>query len=211
MSRALDSGAHGIIFPDIRTREQAQLAAAATVTRRRARGPGAARDTRRVTWEGVRSSKALQQEDVSARGVYSDQYVDRSNRNIHTTILVENPEGVRNLPDCSRFRHRRVLVRLGGIIRSRRVPHLERCVEAATSVYEECCAAGVGMCLALDQAEAAASRPRLLLPGRAGHADPGRSPANGGRRRPGGASMRLERKPSAPEPTYRLPKKRKAL
>jgi 2-keto-3-deoxy-L-rhamnonate aldolase RhmA len=154
VSRALDSGAHGIIFPDIRSREQAQVAVSCTRYPPEGTRPWGGAHTRSVMWEGVLASKALQEEDVSARGVYSDEYVERSNRNIHTTILIESPEGVRNLP---------AMLKVPGIDAfwfgwadySAHVGFdLQKCVEAATSVYERCRAAGVGMCLALDQAEA---------------------------------------------------------
>jgi 4-hydroxy-2-oxoheptanedioate aldolase len=154
VSRALDSGAHGIVYPDVRTREEAERAIAATRYPPEGRRPWGGAHTRSVMWEGVLASKALQEEDPVARGVYSSEFVQRSNRAVHTTILIESPEGVANLPE---------MVLLPGIDAfwfgwadfSAHVDFdLARCTVAASTVYETCRAAGIGMCLALDQAEA---------------------------------------------------------
>lgn len=152
-SRALDSGAHGVIFPDVRTREQAERAVAATRYPPDGGRPWGGAHTRSVMWEGVLASKALQEADPARRGVYSEEFVQRANRGVHTTILIESPEGVVNLPE---------MVAVPGIDAfwfgwadySAHVGFdLERCTQAATTVYETCRAAGIGMCLALDQAE----------------------------------------------------------
>lgn len=152
-ARALDSGAHGVIFPDVRTREQAERVVAVTRYPPAGSRPWGGAHTRSVMWEGVLASRALQETDTQRRGVYSDDYVERSNRGVHTTILIESPEGVANLPD---------IIEVPGIDAfwfgwadySAHVGFdLERSTTAATVVYETCRAAGIGMCLALDQAE----------------------------------------------------------
>jgi 4-hydroxy-2-oxoheptanedioate aldolase len=103
-------------------------------------------------WEGVLASRALQDQDPARRGVYSGQFVEHANRSVHLTILIESPEGVANLAE---------MVKIPGIDAfwfgwadySAHVGFdLERCTEAASRVYETCRSAGVGMCLALDQA-----------------------------------------------------------
>jgi 4-hydroxy-2-oxoheptanedioate aldolase len=152
-SRALDSGAHGVIFPDIRTRAQAERAVAATKYPPEGSRPWGGAHTRIVMWEGVLASKALQEDDPERRGVYSHEFVRHANDGIHTTILIESPEGVANLPE---------MVQVPGIDAfwfgwadySAHVGFdLERCTQAANTVYDTCRAAGIGMCLALDQAE----------------------------------------------------------
>jgi 4-hydroxy-2-oxoheptanedioate aldolase len=152
-SRALDSGAHGVIFPDVRTREQAERLVSATRYPPRGNRPWGGAHTRSVMWEGVLASRALQEEDPARRGVYSHEFVEHANRGVHTTILIESPEGVANLSE---------MVEVSGIDAfwfgwadySTHVGFdLERCTEAATAVYETCRGAGIGMCLALDQAE----------------------------------------------------------
>jgi 4-hydroxy-2-oxoheptanedioate aldolase len=153
VSRALDSGAHGAIFPDIRTREQAERAVAATKYPPAGSRPWGGSHTRSVMWEGVLASKALQEDDPERRGVYSPAFVDHANQGVHVTILIESPEGVANLPE---------ILEVPGIdafwfgwadFSAHVAFDLERCAEAANTVYERCRAAGIGMCLALDQAE----------------------------------------------------------
>jgi 4-hydroxy-2-oxoheptanedioate aldolase len=150
--RALDSGAHGVIFPDVRTAEQAQRVVAATRYPPFGRRPWGGAHTRSVMWEGVLASRALQESDPARRGVYSERFVEQTNRAVHTTILIESPEGVENLP---------AMIEIPGIDAfwfgwadySAHVGFdLEQCRSAAKHVYETCREAGIGMCLALDSA-----------------------------------------------------------
>jgi len=153
VSRVLDSGAHGVIYPDIRTVDEAKLAIAATKYPPAGRRAWGGAHTRSVMWEGALASKALQEPDPSARGIYSDHYIDYANGNAHVTILVESPAGVEILPE---------IVKLPGLDAiwfgwadfSTQVDFdLEKCTQAADFVYQTCREAGVGVCLAVDSVE----------------------------------------------------------
>jgi 2-keto-3-deoxy-L-rhamnonate aldolase RhmA len=152
-ARALDSGAHGIIFPDVRTVEQARRLVAVTRYPPAGQRPWGGAHTRSVMWEGVLASRALQEPDPALRGVYSDQFVQHINRSVHTTILIESPEGLENLPamleipgiDAFWFGWADFSTHVGF--------DYDRCRAAAQTAYDACHAAGVGMCLALDSIE----------------------------------------------------------
>lgn len=153
VSRVLDSGAHGVIFPDIRTLDEAKRAIAATKYPPVGKRPWGGAHTRSVMWEGVLASKALQETDPVARGIYSDEYVKFANQNVHVTILIESPEGVENLAE---------IVKLPGVDAiwfgwadySTQVGFdLEKCTGAADYVYRTCRDANVGVCLAVDSTE----------------------------------------------------------
>jgi 4-hydroxy-2-oxoheptanedioate aldolase len=152
-ARALDSGAHGVIFPDVRTVEQARRLVAATRYPPAGQRAWGGAHTRSVMWEGVLASRALQEPDPGLRGVYSDTFVERINRAIHTTILIESPEGVENLPAMTEIPGIDAFW-FGWADYSAHVGFdFDQCRAAAHAVYDTCREAGIGMCLALDSVE----------------------------------------------------------
>jgi len=153
VSRVLDSGAHGVIYPDIRTLDEAARAIAATKYPPVGRRPWGGAHTRSVMWEGVLASKALREPDPLARGIYSDQYVEFANSNVHVTLLIESPEGLENLPDIVKLPALDAIW-FGWADYSTQVGFdLEKCTRAADHVYATCRDAGVGVCLAVDSVE----------------------------------------------------------
>jgi 4-hydroxy-2-oxoheptanedioate aldolase len=153
VAHALDSGAHGIIYPNVRTREEAERGVAATKYPPAGTRPWGGAHSRSVMWEGVLASRALQETDPQKRGIYTAEFVEHANSSVHTTILIESPEGVANLPE---------IVEVPGIdavwfgwadYSAHVAFDLTECTAAATAVYELCREAGIGMCLAVDSAE----------------------------------------------------------
>jgi 2-keto-3-deoxy-L-rhamnonate aldolase RhmA len=153
-ARVLDSGAHAIVFPDIRTRADAELATAASKYPPLGRRPWGGAHTRYVMWEGVLASRALQESDPGRRGVYSREFVETANSFVLTIILIESPEGVENVDEILTVPGING-VWFGWADYSANVDfELDRCVAAADRVYDACRRRGIGMCLAVDQATA---------------------------------------------------------
>ena len=153
VARALDSGAHGIIYPDVRTVSEAEEGVAAAKYAPQGRRPWGGAHTRRVMWEGILASRALQETDPAKRGVYSDEFVERANSDVHITVLIENPEGVRNIEE---------IVKVPGIdafwfgwadYAAYADFDLAECQRASQVVYDTCKAAGIPLCMGLDEAE----------------------------------------------------------
>jgi 2-keto-3-deoxy-L-rhamnonate aldolase RhmA len=97
VGRVLDAGALGIVFPDVRTVAQAELAARSTkYPPLGTRGWGGSH-TRYAMWEGAPATAALRGTTVAERGVYSPEYVAKANADVMTILLVESMEGVENV------------------------------------------------------------------------------------------------------------------
>lgn len=99
VSRLLDAGAHGIIFPRVDTRRDAERAVACTrYPPRGLRGWGGAH-TRYARWQGGYARDYLADGALSGHGVYSPQYVLEADAHQLTVALIETRRGVRNVDE----------------------------------------------------------------------------------------------------------------
>jgi 2-keto-3-deoxy-L-rhamnonate aldolase RhmA len=150
-SRALDSGANGVIFPDVRDADSARRAVAAAKYPPLGRRPWGGSHTRSVMWEGVLATRALAETDPAMRGIYSPEFVEFANSHALVVILIESPQGVANLEqildvegiDAVWFGMADYAAQCGF--------DLDRCLAGSQSVYDACRARGIGMLLGLDQ------------------------------------------------------------
>jgi 2-keto-3-deoxy-L-rhamnonate aldolase RhmA len=95
-SRILDAGAHGLIFPQVETEEQARLAVSCLrYAPAGARGWGGAH-TRHAVWDGGYSADFFAGRLESA-GVYSREYVEKAESDAIAIMLVETVRGVENI------------------------------------------------------------------------------------------------------------------
>jgi 2-keto-3-deoxy-L-rhamnonate aldolase RhmA len=152
-SRALDSGANGVMYPDIRDADSARRAVAAAKYPPAGRRPWGGAHTRSVMWEGVLATRALTETDPALRGIYSPEFVAFANGQSLVVILIESPDGVANLDE---------ILDVDGIdavwfgmadYSAQAGFDLDKCISAGQTVYDACRARGIGMVLALDQLE----------------------------------------------------------
>lgn len=99
VSRLLDAGAHGIVFPRVDTREDAERAIACTRYPPRGRRGWGGAHTRYARWQGGYARDYLAGGGLSGRGVYSPQYVADSDAHQLTVALIETRRGVRNVDE----------------------------------------------------------------------------------------------------------------
>jgi 2-keto-3-deoxy-L-rhamnonate aldolase RhmA len=152
VARALDSGAQGIIFPNINTRDEAERAVASCRLPPLGNRPWAGAHTRQAVWNGIPAAAALREPDPRLRGVHSAEYVDMLNNEVLVVLMIESPEGVANLNailDVPGIHS----IRFGWADYSIHVGFdLDKCQRAADLTYETCRAKGVGYSFTLGQA-----------------------------------------------------------
>jgi 4-hydroxy-2-oxoheptanedioate aldolase len=152
VGRALDSGAQGVIFPDVRTRAQAELAVASTKYPPVGRRGWGGSHTRYAMWEGLSAAAALRESDPGKRGVYSQEYVDKANSDVLVLMIIESVEGMDNLDEILDVEGIDA-VSFGWADYSAQVGFdLARCEEASDRLYEACRSRGIGTSLSVGQA-----------------------------------------------------------
>lgn len=160
ISKILDAGAHGIIFPLVNDAADAELA------RRSLRYPPdgirawGGSHTRHAMWQGTSAVTALRATTEEEKGVYSSGYVEKAAADVVSLFLVETVRGVENIdaildagkPDlvCFGWGDFSVEVRFD----------LAACEAAATRVYEACRRRGIGVSISVGQ-----SGPTQFYPG----------------------------------------------
>jgi 4-hydroxy-2-oxoheptanedioate aldolase len=160
VNRLLDAGAMGIVFPDIRTVEDATLAASCTKYPPLGRRGWGGSHTRYAMWEGQAASVAIRETSAEGRGVYSKEYVEKSNSDILTFLLVESPEGVDNIDgiaavpgiDSIAFGWADYSVQTGF--------DADAADAAAQKVYDACRNSGIGTSFSVAEAASARTVPR---------------------------------------------------
>lgn len=147
ISRVLDAGVGGVIFPNMENGEAARVA---RLSMKHApdgcRGWGGWH-TRHAAWEGEVGLGALRKAGGSYRGVYSTEYVEKAAADVLTVFSIESVAGVKNIeaildsgsPD---------LVGFGWGDFSAEVKFdVDRCDEAYGTVYQACRKRGIGMAI----------------------------------------------------------------
>jgi 4-hydroxy-2-oxoheptanedioate aldolase len=154
VSRALDAGAQGVIFPNVRTKSEAEFAVSCTRYPPTGDRPWAGPHNRANMFTGsamtVEALRAARPED---RGVASPEYVARTNAAVFVALMVESPVGVENLDailevpgiDAIRFGWGDYSVHVGFDV--------DKIQAAADHVYGVCRQRGVGCSLNLGQAD----------------------------------------------------------
>jgi 4-hydroxy-2-oxoheptanedioate aldolase len=154
VTRLLDAGAEGIIFPRVNTAEEARHAWKSLRYRPEGdRGWGGSHH-RRGLWQGPTVSVAssgsagrgvLSAESPADHGVYSSEYVEKSVSDVVSMLLIETGEGIANLdeildagkPDLVGFGIGDYSVEVNF--------DPEACRKAALTVYEACRRRGIGV------------------------------------------------------------------
>jgi 2-keto-3-deoxy-L-rhamnonate aldolase RhmA len=152
VGRALDSGAQGVIFPDIRTRAEAELAVASTKYPPAGQRGWGGSHTRYAMWEGLPAAAAIRETEPQRRGVYSREYVDKANADVLVFMIIESLEGMSNLDeildvpgiDAVSFGWADYSVQMGF--------DLAKCEEASNRLYDACRSRGIGTSLSIGQA-----------------------------------------------------------
>jgi 2-keto-3-deoxy-L-rhamnonate aldolase RhmA len=152
-SRALDSGANGVMYPDIRDADSARRAVAAAKYPPEGRRPWGGAHTRSVMWEGVLATRALTETDPARRGIYSPDFVEFANGQSFVVILIESPEGVANLEEILDVEGIDAIWFGMADYSAQADFDLDACLSASQKVYDTCRARGIGMVLGLDQLE----------------------------------------------------------
>lgn len=152
VGRALDSGAQGVIFPDIRTRADAELAVACTKYPPVGRRGWGGSHTRYAMWQGLPAAAALRETDPRRRGVYSREYVEKANSDVLVFMIIESVEGMEHLDEILDVPGIDA-VSFGWADYSAQVGFdLARCEREADRLYEACRARGIGTSLSIGQA-----------------------------------------------------------
>jgi 2-keto-3-deoxy-L-rhamnonate aldolase RhmA len=148
-TRLLDAGAMGLLFPDVRTREEAEYAVSCTKYPPVGRRGWGGTHTRSAMWQGVTADVALREDDEEQRGIYSKRYIDKANSDVLAFLLIESTDGVENIDDIA------AVPGIDGIMfgwADYAVQHslsLSEAEAAARRVYDTCKARGVPMALPL--------------------------------------------------------------
>lgn len=152
VGRALDSGAQGIIFPDIRTRAEAELAVASTRYPPAGQRGWGGSHTRYAMWEGLSAAAALRESDPQRRGVYSSEYVAKANSDVLVFMIIESVDGMANLEEILDVPGIDA-VSFGWADYSAQVGFdLARCEAEADRLYDACRAREIGTSLSVGQA-----------------------------------------------------------
>jgi 4-hydroxy-2-oxoheptanedioate aldolase len=141
VSRILDAGAHGMIFPHVEDAADAELAVRCTrYPPLGQRGWGGAH-TRYAKWQGGYAR------DLSARGegVYSPEYVERANAGVLRVMLVESVRGVENVEAIAAVEGVDAIVFGWGDFGVEVGFDEARCEQAARAVHDACRPRGVGL------------------------------------------------------------------
>lgn len=159
VNRLLDAGAMGIVFADIRTVEEAELAASCTkYPPTGIRGWGGSH-TRYAMWEGLPASVAIRETSVEGRGVYSSEYVEKANSDVLTVLLVETPEGVENVEAIAAVPGIDAVMFGWADYSAQTGFDADAATAAAERVYEACTQNGIGTSLSVAEAGRAADIP----------------------------------------------------
>jgi 2-keto-3-deoxy-L-rhamnonate aldolase RhmA len=151
VTRLLDAGVFGIVFPMIQSAEDAAHAVSCMrYAPRGGRGWGGAH-TRHARWQGVyagtESEPGAGQEIPS---VYSREYVEKSEADLLTILIVETEQGVNAIDEIVTIDGVNGVIFGWGDFSLQNGFDWPRSREAAEHVFERCRAAGVGCALTPD-------------------------------------------------------------
>jgi 2-keto-3-deoxy-L-rhamnonate aldolase RhmA len=147
VGRVLDAGAQGIVFPRIDSRTGAEAAYATLFyPPKGVRGWGGSH-TRAAGFAGTTAIPSLLETDPSRRGVYSTDYVDKSNDDVMSLFSIESVAAVEHLDDIVEG-GRPTIVSFGWGDFSADVGFdLKACEEAYEHIYRTCREKGIGVAL----------------------------------------------------------------
>jgi 2-keto-3-deoxy-L-rhamnonate aldolase RhmA len=145
-SRILDAGAHGLVFPQVETEEQARLAVSCLrYPPVGVRGWGGAH-TRNAVWEGGYAGDFFAGR-VESAGVYSREYVEKAEDVSIAVMLVETVRGVENIDAIVSVPGVSTVVFGWGDYSVEVGFDAAACRAAAAAVYAACKRNGVGVAL----------------------------------------------------------------
>jgi 4-hydroxy-2-oxoheptanedioate aldolase len=151
ITRLLDAGAGGIVFPLVEDRAAAENAVASTrFAPRGVRGWGGPH-VRRARWQGTPAVHSLRQRTAGERGVSSAAFVQQSEDDVLVVLLVETPRGVDNIQEIVQVKGIDAIIFGWGDFSVAVEFDFEQCRAAASRVYDACKAAGIGVSISLDQ------------------------------------------------------------
>jgi 2-keto-3-deoxy-L-rhamnonate aldolase RhmA len=145
VSPILDAGAHGIVFPQVETEEQAALAVSCLrYAPNGVRGWGGAH-TRHAVWEGGYAGDVFAGKATS--GVSSRDYVEKAEADAIAIMLVETVQGVENIDAIAAVPGVGAVVFGWGDYSVAVGFDAAACREASAKVYDACKRNGVGLAL----------------------------------------------------------------
>lgn len=157
VTRILDAGAHGVIFPEICTVE---MAAAAVATMRfppiGSRGWGGAH-TRFATWSGGMALAELTQSADETYSVHNQEFLATAGKNLVCIVIVESTEGVENIEGIAKVQGIDGVVFGWGDFSVEVGFDVNQTREAADHVYQTCRQAGIGVAIPPGSASNAAA------------------------------------------------------
>jgi 4-hydroxy-2-oxoheptanedioate aldolase len=160
VSRALDAGAQGVIFPNVRTKAEAEFALSCTRYPPAGERPWAGPHNRANMFTGAVTLDALRAAGPEHRGLSTSEYVNRTNAGIFVALMIESPQGIENLDailDVPGIH----AIRFGWGDYSVHVAFdVDRIQEAADNVYRTCRERGIGC--SLNPGQAALHYPRCF-------------------------------------------------
>ncbi len=146
VSRLLDAGAHGIVFPQVENAGQAAYGVSCLSHRPHGiRGWGGAH-TRHAGWQGGYAGE-LMASGGAASGVYTRDYVEKARADAAAVILVETVAGVEQIAAIAAVPGIDAVIFGWGDYAVEVEFDGERCREAAARVYGACRRAGLGVAL----------------------------------------------------------------
>lgn len=146
ISRLLDAGAHGIVFPQVESLEDAELAVRCTRYRPEGlRGWGGAH-TRLAGWRGGYAADLF----AGARsdpGVYTDEYVRMAHDHAAVVLIVETTRGIERIEEIATVEGVDAIVFGWGDYAVEAGFDREACRHAASAVYATAQKRGIGVAL----------------------------------------------------------------
>lgn len=145
VTRILDAGAHGIVFPEVETAEQAQEAVSAMrFPPNGTRGWGGAH-TRFAGWTGGMAYRELTQPTDDPHAVHNAAFLRSAETELACILIVESVRGVDNIEEIAAVEGIDGVVFGWGDYSVEVGFDVERTAAAARRTYEVCRAAGVGV------------------------------------------------------------------
>jgi 2-keto-3-deoxy-L-rhamnonate aldolase RhmA len=152
VSRILDAGAHGIVFPHVDDADDARRAVSCTRhPPAGTRGWGGAH-TRHALWQGGYAGDLLTGGGSGGPGVYTRAYVDTAAAGVVKLMLVESARGVANVAEIAAVDGVDGVIFGWGDFAVECGMDASRCREASATVYAACREHGVGVALSAGDA-----------------------------------------------------------
>jgi 4-hydroxy-2-oxoheptanedioate aldolase len=147
VTRILDAGAYGIVFPMIEGRSAAELAVSCMRYPPRGRRGWGGAHTRHARWQGSYAGGETRPGSAMLGSIYSKEYVDKAEANLLTILIVETKRGVDTIDEIVSVEGIDAVVFGWGDFSLENGFDWPRSHDAALRVYETCRRSGIGCAL----------------------------------------------------------------